>query len=166
MFLSKVGHIFRTSCKSQFLLCKIKNLFRKTVGRPITKIWIKKKVNREASTLCPQITNPSIYDSWREPHTEFCKLNFEGRSHRWKFFSLIKELEVMKGLGNLEVGLFDYSDKYLLIPNVSYSQLNVVWFLFANSNSINIYHCMYLSLSQLGLIILQSKTSTSTVLEV
>lgn len=38
----------------------------------------------------------------------------------------MKELEVMKGLGSLEAGLFNCSGKCLLVPIVSYSQLNVV----------------------------------------
>lgn len=84
MLQSKAGHIFRISMLSAHSCCAEKNpnCSGKLLADLLQRLELKDKVNREASALCPQITSHSLYDYWREPHTEFCKLYFEGRSHR------------------------------------------------------------------------------------
>lgn len=97
----------------------------KTVGRLIAKIPIKKQYTGKQ---VPCVLNlPAIHSLIAGENHTFSSINSALKAKViMKLFSLIKDLEVMKGLGSLEANLFDCSDKCFVVPSVSYSQLNVV----------------------------------------
>lgn len=125
MLHSKAGHIFRISFVYVSACWAEKLLFRKTVGRLIAKIPIKKQSIQ--GSKCYVSSNHQPFTLIAGENLTFSSINSALKAKViMKFFSLIKELEVTKGLSSLEASLFDRSDKCFLVPLVSYSQLNVV----------------------------------------